>query len=268
MPGIDKDELEKKLNDEKWRRRMQDLREAAMEQGQQKIIAKEAYYEECCEELHQALRELEKEYEKELDRYGSESVETLLLRMLPTLKATWKAEKQFIGMVLSGMDLGFCKVRVGLGLGECVAQIRNHADYYLDTEGHYSEGLGPVVIPFLAEVDENGVLTVNLNSTMPRLSEEDRKEFVNKHEPEFKDNIYSWINGMKDTNGKLKYRIEEMPNGDKKIAKLSATTGDPIGYMNAHEFRELRQRALVPALENLYQMTFAPESKNNLTPGV
>lgn len=265
---IDKDELIKKINEEKWRQRMEDLREASLERGQKRIINKEVVSADHWEDLDKAFITLNESLKQEHERYGSENAETLILRMLPTLLLIWKVEAELTKALLSYIDLEADKLlstNVGPLVGDCVRKIRDGLDYYCDTEGNYTEELGPIVVPFLAEVDEKGVLALNLKTTMPKLSETDRQAFVTKYETDFIDTMHNWINNIQDTDGHPMYRIENIPNEGNKIAKLSAT-GGRMGYMNALEFRELRTRALIPALENLHQMTFVPESKNNMTP--
>lgn len=261
------------LEESAWKKRYQDLL-AELQRETQAEVAKnlsniEGAVKKYSDQYDQAFAEflhMAKERQRQL---GMESYSTLILQMRPSLEAFSKLSQEYKMYLTMRIWHGIrsnlnARDSIFLAAPAYVIQnIRAGCDWYLNTEGHFMEELPPVFVPYLADVNEKGVLSVNLDVPNIQMTDKDREEFANKHSADFEESIIRWINGSPAPTGEA-MEVRDTPEG----RKIFINPGADERVMTAEEFREFRNSVIEPALADYFKVDFQAETpRNTMAPG-
>lgn len=275
--GMDSEDIKNKA----WLKRYQDvlneLRRKSEARTRESISTFKSRIEDHSRKYDSAYEGFSKVVEEGQRQLGMESFSTLILQMGPSLTAFNKMSDEYKMYIFNKVahklaeNINYNDFTPLQLTAEAARNIRACIDWYANTEGHFSEELPPVFVPYLAEVDDNGVLSVDLDVPNRQLGEKDRRDFVNQYQTAFDTSIEQYINSQVDQqNGHQLYQVEIVPNEGKKIRVLpDPTVAVPPGavvpqYMSKAEFIEFRTRSLQPHLELTFQVEFQPESSRNM----
>lgn len=258
---------------EAWKKRYQDLLEELQRRNATQVATNLANIEgsikkhsDSYDQKYAEFSQIVKDRQRQL---GMESYSTLILQMRPSLEAFSKMMEElrmYVGMkIWHGIRSNInSRDFTLLALPATALQnARAACDYYLNTEGRFMEELPPAFVPYLADVDEKGVLNVNLDVPNTQMTEQARQEFVTKHRADFENSIYGWINGSR-TPADEPMEVRDTPEGPKII--INPGLGER--EMTAEEFREFRTNTIQPALEDYFKVEFQPEAPRNMSPGM
>lgn len=260
------------LEESVWKKRYQDLLEELQRQSAAEVAKNlsniEGIVKKHSDQYDQAYAEFAHMAKERQRQLGMESYSTLILQMRPSLEAFSKLADEFKMYVTMRVWFG---IRSNLnardsiflaGPDYIVQNMRAGCDWYLNTEGNFMEELPPVFVPYLADVDEKGILTVNLDVPNTQMTNKDKEEFVNKHSADFEESIIRWINGSPAPTGEP-MEVRDTAEG----RKIFINPGVDERSMTAEEFREFRTNTIQPALEDYFKVEFQPETPRNTGPG-
>ncbi|MCX7118385.1 MAG: hypothetical protein NTZ86_00685 [Legionellales bacterium] len=125
-----------------------------------------------------------------------------------------------------------------------------------------TDELPPVFVPYLAEVADNGVLSVNLDVPNSQMSDTDKRLFLTAYQANFETSITNWINASQTPAGDA-MTIEDTAEGRK--IRIGGAQED-ARYMTKEDFLEFRARVLEPALKRHFTVDFKPETSRNMAP--
>ncbi len=277
-----------KYKKEQWDKRYQDQLEKLRRDSQAKTQASIEQWQDSrsdhLKKYDEHFHHLEKIVSDRQRQFGMEGAGTLIRQFGPTLDAISKMSYEFemylfsvAGLALAE-NLNYNSSTPLMLSAEAARNIRAFFDYHLNTEGAFSEELQAMQIPYLADVDDQGLLTVNLDVPNTQLTEQDRQQFVGQHQADFDASIERWINEYEDPARpavpegppNLMYQVEDIPGVGRKIRILpdpGVAEGDAAPrYMTKEGFRDFRTQALQPMLEQYFQAEFRPETPNNMQP--
>ncbi len=269
------------IKNKAWLKRYEDvldeLRRKSEARTRESISTFKSRIEDHSRKYDSAYEGFSKVVEEGQRQLGMESFSTLILQMGPSLTAFNKMSDEYKMYIFNKVahklaeNINYNDFTPLQLTAEAARNMRACIDWYANTEGHFAEELPPVFVPYLAEVDDNGVLSVDLNVPNRQLREQDRRDFVNQYQTAFDTSIENYINAQVDVNGARIYQIETIPDEGKKIRKLpDPTVGASAAglaapeYMSKAEFIEFRTRSLQPHLEQTFQVEFQPESSRNM----
>jgi len=273
------------LDDAQYKKRYQDmldqLRRESAEKTQVSLATQEAGVKKASQDHRDAAMKVDSAIHERRQRYGTESHAVLILQMQPSLEALTNMFRTYriylTRKVWHGISEHMNYQTEPLKYtAEVARMIRANADHFMNTEGHIRGPLEPAVIPYLAQVNDNGELTVDLNSEVnPQMTEEDKDNFVAQYGPVFEDSIIGWINGSHDTetggqlevvdvNGAQKIRIHPVPAAAGQPAPDPAA---PPVYMSKDQFRRFREDVLQPQLARRFGQEFVADEPEPPNPG-
>lgn len=268
------------IKNKAWLKRYEDvldeLRRKSEARTRESISTFKSRIEDHSRKYDSAYEGFSKVVEEGQRQLGMESFSTLILQMGPSLTAFNKMSDEYKMYIFNKVahklaeNINYNDFTPLQLTAKAARNIRACIDWYANTEGHFAEELPPVFVPYLAEVDDNGVLSVDLNVPNRQLREQDRRDFVNQYQTAFDTSIENYINAQVNANGARLYQIETIPDEGKKIRKLPDPTvavpaaGVAPEYMSKAEFIEFRTRSLQPYLEETFIVEFQPESSRNM----
>ncbi|MCR9191259.1 MAG: hypothetical protein NXI01_01180 [Gammaproteobacteria bacterium] len=261
------------LDDAQYKKRYHDvldqLRRESAERTQVSLANQEKGVEKASQDHRDAAMKVDNAIHERRQRYGTESHAVLILQMQPSLEALTNMFRAyrvyFTRKVL--LEISECLNYQSEPLAhaaELARSFRAKLDDKFNTEGYFMEPVDPIVIPYLAHVNDNGELQLDLSAENPQMTEEDRREFVRQYQQPFQDSITGWINGSHDTetggqlevvdvNGAQKVRIHPVPPAAGQPAPDPAA---PPVYMSKDQFRRFREDVLQPQLEQRFRQDF------------
>ena len=271
--GINRNEIDKaKLADDYWKKRYQDvldeLRRQSANETANNLAGIEGSIKKHSGRYDQAFAEFSQIVKDRQRQLGMESYSTLILQMKPSLEAFSKmAEeyKMYIGMKIwhgirsniNARDFTLLAIPA-----EVLRNVRAGIDFYCGTEGNFAEDLPPLFVPYLAEVNEKGVLSVNLDVPNTQMTEQSKRKFVDQYGADFEASITAWINGSLTPEGEP-MAVRDTPEGRKIIINPGAAER----VMTSEEFSAFRINTIEPALEDHFGVDFQPETPRNMSPG-
>ena len=180
------DEAEWKKMQENKRRadQLDKLRAESAARTQSSIEAWKGSVSERGQSFEHALAVVAKQIEERRGQMGMESAATLIRQMGPSIEALGNMERDLAIYLFSvaGLkmveNLNYRDFTPLMITAEAARNIRVFFDEHLNTEGAFSEELQAVSVPYLAEVDDDGVLSVNLDVPSTQFTEADRQTFV------------------------------------------------------------------------------------------
>lgn len=272
--SMSNDDLKKKAWLKRYEDVLEELRRESQARTRESINTYQSRIDEHSRKYDSAYEGFSKVAEEGQRQLGMESFSTLILQMGPSLTAFSKMSDEYKMYIFNKIahklaeNINYNDFTPLQLTAEAARNARAFIDWYANTEGHFAEELPPVFVPYLAEVDDKGVLSVDLNVPNRQLGERDRQDFVRQYQTPFDTAIEDFINRHVDGNGRQCYRVETIPNEGKKIRKLPDPSVQPAvalaEYMSKAEFIEFRRQSLQPHLEQLFGVAFQPESSRNM----
>lgn len=269
---IDQAEWEKKQWQKRYDDMLEKLRRESKAKTQKSIAEWQSTVGEYSNKFDQAFQHYSKIVAEHQRQLGMENFSTLIQQMGPSVEAfskmTFELEMYFLSKACLALAENFnYNTSTPLMLtAEAARNIRAFFDYHLNTEGNFSEDMKALIVPYLADVDENGVYTVNLDVPNTQLSETDRQKFVGRYQADFNASMDRFINEYRDpaTPADQVYQVETLADGTRKIRDLRHAGPNPV-YIDREAFRNLRTTVLQPLLEQRFQAEFQPEAPSNLS---
>lgn len=279
---MDAEYLKNKAAQKRLEDRLEEMRRESQERTQKSIAYHTANVKEYSDKFEQDYAGFLEHVQKRSQHLGMESIPTLILQFGPGLKAFARMSEDFKMHVLSRICLSLAENfnyqnSTPLMLtAEAARQARVFLDSNFNTEGHFQDALPPVFVPYLADVNDQGVLSVSLDvpntqlSSTPREVDDgrggrkrtsDRQEFIEKYSTDFETSIANWINALSDADGNT-LTVVDVPNEGRKIRVGPDNPGQQV-YLSKDEFRDLRTRVLTPQLEHYFGVEFKPEAESN-----
>lgn len=274
---IDQAEWEKKQWNKRYADQLEKLRADSAAKTQESIELWLGSVSKRGQNFDQSLAHVSRLIDERKGQLGMESAATLIRQMGPSIEALGNMERD---LALYFLNVAGLKMVENLNYkdftpltisAEVARNIRAFFDFHLNTEGGFSEELQAVFVPYLADVDDDGVLNVSLDVPSTQFTEADRQEFVGTYQADFDASIERWINEYEDparVPGAVAdpmYHVDTLPDGKRKIRDLRAAGPDPV-YLTKEEFRNFRTHALQPMLEQHFQAEFRPEASSNMRP--
>lgn len=276
MTHIDKAEFDKMQENKRRADRLAQLQADSAAKTQESIEGWKGSVSQRGQNFEQSLAHVSKLIEERKGQLGMESAATLIRQMGPSIEALGKMERDLAIYLFSVVGLkvvenfNYRDFTLFATAAEAARHLRVFLDEHLNTEGAFSEQLQAVCVPYLADVDDDGVLNVNLDVPNIQLREVDRQAFVEKYKADFDHSIEQWINEYEDPalGADRMYSVDTLPDGKRKIQDLRAVraAGEPPVYLTKEEFRTFRTRVLQPLLEQHFQAEFTPEAQSNMRP--
>lgn len=278
---MDEAYLKNKAAQKRLEDRLEEMRRESQEKTQKSIAYHTANVKEYSDKFEQDYASFLEHVQKRQQHLGMESIPTLILQFGPGLKAFARMSEDLKMHAWSQIclslaeNLNYQNCTPLMLTAEAGRQARLFLDSHFNTEGHFQDALPPVFVPYLADVNDQGVLSVSLDvpntqlSSKPREVDDgrggrrrtsDRQEFIEQYSTDFETSITNWINGAVDVDGN-KLTVVDVPNEGRKI-QVGDNPGAQV-YLSKAEFRNLRTRLLTPQLEQYFGVEFQPEAESN-----
>jgi hypothetical protein len=271
MP-MDKAALEAAARQKAYEDRITELRRQSAEKTRKSLAETKADIDEHGKKFEEAHASFVKIVEEHQRLMGTESFSTLVMQMRPTLEAFSKMSAEMQMYLLAKVHHAISSNFNYQSSPGWVLEMFNEGWIQLQAKlekemGLTGNDLPPVFVPYLADVDDQGVLSVNLNVPNTQMTEDDRQKFVTDYQADFNTTITNWINGSRNLDGEA-MRIEHTPDGQKiRLPDGVAPDGSAVvRYMGKEEFLEFRGRVLQPELERHFTVDFVPEAPRNMGP--
>lgn len=264
--AMDKDTLEAIARQKQYEDRMDELRRESAARTQQSLdnlAANVTDHSKKYDEKYDKFRSVARERNRQM---GMETLPTLIMQMAPALEAYAKMSQEYKLYVWAK-----CSHAVALNVNyqsspflilEAVAKGSRWIQANLERAVGLTDALPPVFVPYLAEVADNGVLSVSLDVPNSQMTDADKQEFVTRYQADFETSITNWINASQTSAGE-DMTIEDTAEG-RKIRIVDA--GANARYMTKEDFLEFRARVLEPALQQHFTVDFKPETSRNMAP--
>ncbi len=264
--AMDKATLEAIARQKQYEDRMDELRRESAARTQQSLdnlAADVTDHSKKYDENYDKFRSVARERNRQM---GMETLPTLIMQMAPALEAYAKMSQEYKLYVWAK-----CSHAVALNVNyqsspflilEAVAEGSRLIQANLERAVGLTDELPPVFVPYLAEVADNGVLSVNLDVPNSQMTDAAKQEFVTQYQADFETSIANWINASQTLAGDA-MTIEDTAEG-RKIRIGNA--GPDARYMTKEDFLEFRARVLEPALEQHFTVDFKPETSRNMAP--
>ena len=274
---VDQAEWVKSQEDRRRADQLEKLRADSAAKTEESIARLRSHVSQRGQNFEQSLADVSRLIEQGKGQLGVESAATLIRQMGPSIEALSNMQRDLAFFLFSAVGL---KIIENLNYrdftplamtAEAARNLRIFFDEHLNTEGAFSDELKALCVPYLADVDDDGVLNVNLDVPNTELTEVGRQAFVDKYKVDFNESIERWINEYEDparafgAAANPMYRVDTLPDGKRKIRDMRAAGPDPV-YLSKEEFRNFRTHALQPLLEEHFQAEFRPESPSNMRP--
>lgn len=275
--GMDKETLEAIARQKQYEDRLDELRRESAARTQKSLDNLSADIEEHSKAFDAAQMHFIKVTDERSRQYGMESLSTLIMQMRPSLEAYAKMAGEYRAYLLSKVAYAIASnINFQSSPGwvlEAGAEGCRQMQTYLEDKFGMMDELPPVFVPYLAEVGDNGVLSVNLDVPNTQMTDAARETFVNQYRAGFEASVNGWINNSHTLAGEP-MAIVNTPDGPKieiQPAPVAPVGGgpavvQPARYMTKDEFCEFRDRVLEPALEQHFTVDFKPETSRNMTP--
>lgn len=263
---MDEAYLKNKAAQKRLEDRLEEMRRESQEKTQKSIAYHTANVKEYSDKFEQDYASFLEHVQKRQQHLGMESIPTLILQFGPGLKAFARMSEDLKMHAWSQIclslaeNLNYQNCTPLMLTAEAGRQARLFLDSHFNTEGHFQDALPPVFVPYLADVNDQGVLSVSLDVPNTQLSSTDRQEFIEQYSADFEASIVGWINSERDTNGNS-LTVVDVPNEGRKI-QVGDNPGAQV-YLSKDEFRNLRTRVLTPQLEHYFGVEFQPEAESN-----
>lgn len=260
--GMDKSAIEAAALRKAYEDRLNELRRISNEKTQNSLSKIKADISEHSKKYAQAYEEFVKVTDDHQRLMGTESFSTLVLQMRPVLiafsKMSHELQMYYLSVVYEKIAAnvnfqsspGWVLEAVAEGCRLAQANIENAL-------GMIGNDLPPVYVPYLAEVSDTGVLSVDLDTENEFFTENDRRTFVNQYQAAFQQAVERWITGSRTTAGEA-MRIVNTPEGRKiQLPDGVDAEGAPVArYLTKEEFNDFRNRVLEPELARHFTVDF------------
>lgn len=272
--GMDKSVLEAAARQKAYEERLDELRRLTRARTQESLDKIQGDISEHSKKFDQAYESFSKIVEEHQRMFGTESFSTLVMQMGPSLQAFSKMSAELRMFALLKVHFAIASnVNYGSSPG-WILEVAAEASHIIQAK--FEKGmdllgeLPPVFVPYLADVADNGVLSVNLDVPNTQMTEADRRKFVSNHQADFEATVNGWINNSRTLEGHP-MQIIQTDEGPK-----IQITPDPVApggvaqgprLMSKDEFREFRARVLESELERHFTVDFQPETSNNMRRG-
>lgn len=274
---MSKEQLEAIARQKQYEDRMEELRRESAARTQKSLDNLSADVEQYSKGFDEAQAQFIKVTDERSRQYGMESLSTLIMQMRPSLEAYAKMSGEYRAYLLSKVAFAIAsninfQSSPGWAL-EAIAEGCRQIQGNMESALGMTDDLPPAFVPYLAEVGDNGVLSVNLDVPNTQMTEAARQTFVNEYQADFEASVNGWINNSRTLAGEP-MRIVNTPEGPKieiQPAPVAPGVGghavaQPPRYMSKEEFCEFRARVIEPALEQHFTVDFQPETSRNMQP--
>ncbi|PJD91529.1 MAG: hypothetical protein CK424_06895 [Legionella sp.] len=197
---------------------------------------------------------------------GSESFPILLMQMGPSLVAFAKMAHEYKMMKLNQL-MHFISENINTrdfsplaGGADLIRKAQLSLEHMIE-----APELPPVFVPYLAEIDDNGILSVDVSLPDFKMTAQDIQD-SNDFKTAVQNTITHWINNEVDSAGQPLYRLETVPDQGQKIRILSRDPAAQPRYMSKMEFRALRDAVVEPQLKATFDMDFQHDAPSNYGP--
>ncbi|MEI6093999.1 MAG: hypothetical protein WCR08_00840 [Gammaproteobacteria bacterium] len=265
--AMDKATLEAIARQKQYEDRMDELRRESAERTQQSLdnlAADVTDHSKKYDENYDKFRSVARERNRQM---GMETLPTLIMQMGPALEAYAKMSQEYKLYVWAkfshAVALNVNYQSSPFSILEAVAEGSRWIQANLERAVGLTDALPPVFVPYLAEVADNGVLSVNLDVPNSQMTDADKQQFVAQYQTDFETSIANWINASQTSAGE-DMTIEDTAEGRK--IRIGDAAGADARYMTKEDFLEFRARVLEPALQQHFTVDFKPETSRNMAP--
>ena len=272
--GMDKSALEAAARQKAYEERLDELRRRTRARTQESLDKIQGDISEHSKKYDQAYEGFAKIVEEHQRLFGTESFSTLVMQMGPSLQAFSKMSAELRMFALLKVHFAIASnVNYGSSPG-WILEVVAEASHLIQAE--FEKGmdllgeLPPVFVPYLADVADNGVLSVNLDVPNTQMTEADRREFVRNYQADFEATVNGWINNSRTPAGEPMQIVQTNEGPKIEIRPVPVEPGGAAlapRLMTKDEFREFRAQVLEPELERHFTVDFEPETSNNMRRG-
>ena len=264
--AMNKDNLEAIARQKQYEDRMDELRRESAARTQQSLdnlAANVTDHSKKYDENYDKFRSVARERNRQM---GMETLPTLIMQMAPALEAYAKMSQEYKLYVWAK-----CSHAVALNVNyqsspflilEAVAEGSRLIQANLERAVGLTDELPPVFVPYLAEVADNGVLSVNLDVPNSQMTDAAKRKFLTDYQTNFENSITNWINTSPTPAGDNMMIVDTAEGRKIRIGDA----GPDARYMTKEDFLEFRARVLEPALKQHFNVDFKPETSRNMAP--
>ncbi len=264
MP-VDEDFFKKKAAQKIFEEKLEAMRLEALKNTSELLAKQEVDIEKHASQYVQERERFIKISDDRRQQVGSESFPILFMQMGPSLLAFSNMMKEYklrkLNELMHFMSENFNTRDFTPMAG--LAELTRYVQAVIEDQLAGPVELPPVFVPYLAEVDENGVLSIDVSLPDLHLTQQEAQD-LQVFKAAVEDTVTSWIERVED-NGNPLYAIEDVPNQGKKIRIRSSDNAAPR-YLTKREFRELRTKVIEPQLKAEHGLDFQHDAPANFRP--
>ncbi len=266
--AMDKAALEAIARQKQYEDRLDEMRRASAEKTQESLGNLQADISEHSKKHDVAYEGFVKVTDERNRQMGMESLSTLIMQMGPALEAYAKMSQEYKAYMFAKACYAIASnvnyQSSPFSVLEAVAEGSRWIQANLEQAVGLTEALPPVFVPYLADVADNGVLSLNLDVPNSQMTDTAKQQFVQQYQADFEASITAWINGSRTFDNNDAMTIVDTAEGRK--IRIGDDAGGNTRYMTKENFREFRARVLEPALEQHFTVDFKPETSRNMAP--
>lgn len=264
MP-VDEDFLKKKAAQKIFEEKLEAMRLEALKNTSEMLAKQEVDIEKHASQFVQERERFIKISDDRRQQVGSESFPILFMQMGPSLLAFSNMMKEYKLRKLNEL-IHFISENINTRDSTFLAYLAEKTRYVQAKREGWLAGpveLPPVFVPYLAEVDENGVLSIDVSLPDLHLTQQEAQD-LQTFKTAVEGTVTRWIEQIEDQGNAL-YEIEDVPDQGKKIRIRSSDNAAPR-YLTKREFRDLRNAVIEPKLKEEHGLDFQHDAPANFRP--
>lgn len=282
---ISREDLERSRREEEYRKFLDEARRKSAARYNESVEGMTAELGKARQKYHQAEHDFKESTHERNRIHSTESVSAIIDSFADSLKAIGGMKAGLIEIVarkawlniyktannsdawpkveLNGQEMSILDL-IGEGVRAAPRSIGQFIDSRLgtDMEGFFQEPLPPALIPYMAEVNDDGVLRCDLLEN-EQLHQNDRNEFIQRYQGDFKRAIVRGLREARDVDNQPMYHVDDTTNPDAPVI-THAASGEPL---TSEEFAEFRETVLTQKLTQEFGEEFRAAGPASLRPG-